>query len=183
MNQQLKIPPSHNKLCREGALERLSRHGIEGKRVYLIDLIPLIEMIWAGGQVKAEKIDFLYNFIKRHINHINRLAGYVVLSMADAINFTGPYLNSRPNMALLKKLRECIIPVRIGVVRNDYGDIMARRIVAACLNILSITLAQYPHELQNTCCLEEREMYLDIMQTFGTYYFKEDKPISEWIIQ
>ena len=85
MNQQLKIPPSHNKLCREGALERLSRHGIEGKRVYLIDLIPLIEMIWAGGRVKAEKIDFLYNFIKRHINHINRLAGYVVLSMADAI--------------------------------------------------------------------------------------------------
>ena len=106
-------------------MARLSRYGIEGKQIYLIDLIPLIEMIWAGGQAKAEKIDFLYNFIKRHINHINRLAGYVVLSMADAINFTGPYLTSRPNMALLKKLRECIIPVRIGEVNNDYGDIIS----------------------------------------------------------
>ena len=179
MNRQLKIPHFRDRLCREGALARLSRYGIEGKRVYLIDLIPLIEMIWAGGQLQAEKIDFLYNFIKMHIDHINRLAGYMVLSMPDAINFAAPYLTSRPNMTYLKKLRDCIVPLRLGEGRNDYGDMIARRIVVACRNILSIALAKYPHALQNKCCSEERDMYTDIMETFGAYYFEEDKAISK----
>lgn len=172
MNQHLTIPHFKGRLCREGALARLSRYGIEGKRVYLIDLIPLIEMIWAGGQMQAEQIGFLYNFIKRQIDHVNCLAGYVVLSMADGINFVAPYLSSKPNLAHLKKLRDCIVPVRLGWMRNDYGDIIARRIVVACLNMLSMTLAKYPHELQNKCCSEERKMYLDIMETFGPYYFE-----------
>jgi hypothetical protein len=179
MDQHPKISHSSNTLCREAALARLSRYGIEGKRVYLIDLIPLIEMIWAGGQAQAEKIDFLYNFIKPHISHINRLAGYEALSVADAINFTAPYLASRPNMAHLKKLRECIIPLRFGEVRSDYGDMVERWIVSACRNILSTTLTRYPHELRKKCCSEEGGMFLDILETFSAYHYKEDKSISE----
>lgn len=183
MDQHPKILHARITLCREAALARLSRCGIEGKRVYLIDLIPLIEMIWAGGQLQAEKMDFLYHFIKPHISHINHLAGYETLSVADAINFTAPYLAARPNMAHLKKLRECIIPLRFGDLRNDYGDMVERRIVSACRDILSIVVARYPHELRKKCCSEEGNMFLDILETFSAYHAKGDKPISEggWI--
>lgn len=171
MIQQLSIPRFKDRLCREGALERLSLYGIEGKRVYLMDLIPLIEMIWAGGQLQPEKIDFLDHCIKQHLRHINQMAGYLVLSMADATRFTAPYLASHPNMANLKKIRECIMPVRLGEIRNEYGDTIMRRIMSACLNLLSISLEQFPHDLQNKYCAEERGMYLDILDSFSAYYY------------
>lgn len=171
MIQQLTIPRFRNGLCREDALALLSVYGIKGKRVYLIDLIPLIEMIWAGGQLQPEKIDFLDHYIKQHLRHINQMAGYLVLSMSDATRFTAPYLTAYPNMAHLKKIRECIEPVRFGETRNDYGDLMMRRILSACLNLLSISMAQFPHELQNENCVKERGLYLDIMESFATYYY------------
>ena len=171
MIQQLTISRFRIGLCREDALFRLSLYGIEGKRVYLIDLIPLIEMIWAGGQLQPEKIDFLDHYIKQHNRHINQMAGYLVLSMADATQFTAPYLASHPNMANLIKIRECIMPVRLGETGNDYGDMIMRRIMSACLNLLSISLEQFPHDLQNEYCAEERGMYLDILDGFSTYYY------------
>lgn len=171
MIQQLTIPSLKNGLCREDALARLSLYGIKGKRVYLIDLIPLIEMTWAGGGRQPEKIDFLDHYIKQHLRHINQMAGYLVLSMADATQFTAPYLASHPNMAHLKKIRECIMPVRLGETRNAYGDMIMRRIISACLNLLSISLAQFPHDFQNEYCVEERGMYVDILDSFGTYYY------------
>ncbi len=81
MIQTLTIPKFSNKLAREGALERLRRYSIEGKRIYLIDLIPLIEMIWAGDRVRvaSTQIEFLYQYANRHLGHINAMAGYLLV--------------------------------------------------------------------------------------------------------
>jgi len=171
MIQQLTIPHYRNGLCREDELIRLSLYGIKGKRVYLIDLIPLIEMIRAGGQLQPEKIDYLDHYIEKHLRHINQMAGYLVLSMADATQFTAAYLTAHPNMAHLKEIRKCIAPVRFGETRNEYGDLIMRRILSACLNLLSISLAQFPRDYHNEYCSEERSMYLDIMESFGTCYY------------
>lgn len=179
MIQQLTIPHFRNGLCREDALIRLSLYGIKGKRVYLIDLIPLIEMIRAGGQLQPEKIDYLEHYIKKHLRHINQMAGYLVLSMADATQFTAPYLTAHPNMAHLKKIRECIAPVRFGETRNEYGDLIMGRILSACLNLLSISLAQYPDELHDEHCSGERGMYLDIMESFGTHSYGARNPLEK----
>jgi hypothetical protein len=54
-----------------------------------------------------------------------------------------------------------------------------RRIVSACRNILFITVARYPHELRKKRCSKEWDMFLDIMETFSAYHFKESKLIPE----
>jgi hypothetical protein len=179
MIQQLSIPHIRNGLCREEALMRLGLFGIKGKRVYLIDLIPLIEMIRAGGQLQSEKIDYLDHYTKQHLRHINQMAGYLLLSMADATQFTAPYLIAHPDMTHLKKIRECITPVRLGETRNDYGDLIMRRILSACLDLLSISLAQYPDELRGEYCSEERSMYLDILESFGTHSHGARNPLEK----
>jgi hypothetical protein len=179
MIQQLSIPHIRNGLCREDALMRLSLFGIKGKRVYLIDLIPLIEMIRAGGQLQPEKIDYLDHYTKQHLRHINQMAGYLLLSMADATQFTAPYLLAHPDMAHLKKIRECITPVRLGETRNDYGDLTMRRILSACLKLLSISLAQYPDDVHDEYCSEERGMYLDIMESFGMHGYEAKNPLGK----
>lgn len=35
--------------AREETIEKLRGYGIEGPLIYLIDIIPLIEMLWADG--------------------------------------------------------------------------------------------------------------------------------------
>ena len=74
-------------------------------------------------------------------------------------------------MAHLKKMGECIIPVRFGETRSDYADMIMIRFISACLNLLSISMAQFPHELQNENCVKERGLYLDLMESFATYYY------------
>jgi hypothetical protein len=169
MIQELTIPGRRNKLARENALERLRRFGIEGKRIYLIDLVPLIEMIWAGGRISSETIEFLYKYAKSHIRHINAMAGYLLIKSTDAANFSAPYLASPPNMSTLKQIRECIVPVRLGETPNDYGDMIMNRIMAGCREILSISVAKHPNELHLICSSKEMDKYLDIKRTFSTY--------------
>jgi hypothetical protein len=154
---------------RECALERLRRFGVEGKRIYLIDLIPLIEMIWAGGRIVSEPIELLYQYANRHLCHINAMAGYLLLTTTDATNLAAPYLTSRPDMAVIKRIRECIVPVRLGETRNDYGDMIMNRIMSACREILSMSVTKVHLELQHVHCSEEIDMYLDIMKTFRDY--------------
>ena len=49
---------------RETALAELRRFGIRGPNVYLIDLIPLIEMVWADGRAQPAELDHLETFVR-----------------------------------------------------------------------------------------------------------------------
>jgi hypothetical protein len=40
------------KMMRRDAIAELAKHGIKGAQIYLIDLIPLIEMMWADGRIQ-----------------------------------------------------------------------------------------------------------------------------------
>ena len=62
-------------LLYEEAIEELESYGITGAQIYLIDLIPLIEMIWADGKAQGAEISLLADFLKKHVEHINALAG------------------------------------------------------------------------------------------------------------
>jgi hypothetical protein len=48
--------PDSSPPTREQALAILRRHGIRGAEVYLIDLIPLVEMIWADGKAQESEV-------------------------------------------------------------------------------------------------------------------------------
>jgi hypothetical protein len=156
-------------LERETALERLRRYGIEEQKIYFIDLVPLIEMVWAEGRIGYDQLTFLYDFTKRHVKHINDVTGYAVLNKDDAIAFAKPLLAVHPDMTILKKIRECIVPVRLGEARNDYGDMIMSRIMSACRELLSRAMAEHPAGLHDLYCRNEIEMYLDITRTFSVY--------------
>ena len=72
---------------RQRAIDELEQHGIRGPNVYLIDIIPLIEMIWADGRVQEGELEILKDFLHAHVSRINRMAGYEVLTYEKARNF------------------------------------------------------------------------------------------------
>ena len=62
-------------LTRQEAIDRLRDFGIQGEQVYLIDLIPLVEMIWADGSAQQSEVAIFETYLEQHIARINTLAG------------------------------------------------------------------------------------------------------------
>jgi hypothetical protein len=152
----------------EEAIEELGRFGINGAQVYLIDLIPLIEMIWADGKAQDAEVSILADYLKKHVKRINALAGYEALSLDAAKAFVTKFLEKRPDPQLLATLRSFIAPVRLAA---SYPDIRARlkaSLLAACLDIASSSVTDYPYGLHDRFNPDEKNCFFEILESFST---------------
>ena len=82
---------------REEITGQLKSFGITGKDVYFIDYIPLIEMIWADGEPQQGEIDIFYDFLEKHVAHLNKMAGYSAFRLEEAAQFVSGLLKERPS--------------------------------------------------------------------------------------
>ncbi len=121
-------------LTRQEAVAKLKQHGIRGPQIYLIDVIPLIEMIWADDCVQESETQLLYDYLERHVKHINQLCGAQVISLEEARAFVDRFTNERPDAELLRVLRNLIEPVR-STSDDDYYKAIKKSLLAQCLNI------------------------------------------------
>lgn len=154
---------------RKEALEELARLGIEGETVYLIDMIPLIEMIWADGQVQAGEITILDHWIRQQVQHLNQMAGYEMIGLADSIRFAKRFLSVRPDPDHLRKIRQCIGPVRLNTPGTNYGKKLLKRILSACMDIAASSVTEYPYGFRDRFNKSEKALFLDILATFRKY--------------
>jgi hypothetical protein len=120
---------------RAEALDRLARFGIRGAEAYLVDLIPLIEMIWADGDAQPEETEELYAYLRRHVARLNDLAGYTMLKEADARAFVQRFLRDRPDPALLAELRALVAPLRLSSSSEADNEAVRSCLLASCLHI------------------------------------------------
>lgn len=154
-------------LSRPEAVERLAQHGIAGADVYLLDVLPLIEMMWADGLVQAPEMDLLDAFIAEHVAAVNALAGAKVLSVEDAQRFSSRFLDTRPDEALMEELRSLIPPVRLS--SSDVAGNEARRqaIIEWCLDIGAACVSEYPYADRDRFKNTEKERFLAIVRALG----------------
>lgn len=151
---------------RAEALQRLARFGIRGAEAYLVDLVPLVEMIWADGDAQPEEVEELLGFARRHVQRLNDLAGYTMLEEADARAFVERFLRERPDPALLAELRALIAPLRLS--SSDEGDNEALRssLLASCLLIAARSPA--PGGARRRITGAERAAFFEILDALET---------------
>lgn len=152
----------------EEAIEELGRFGISGAQVYLIDLIPLIEMIWADGKAQDAEVSILADFLKKHVKHINTMAGYEALSLDAAKAFVTKFLEKRPDPQLLATLRSFIAPVRLATSDPDKRERLKASLLAACLDIASSSVSDYPYGLHDRFNPDEKNCFFEILESFST---------------
>jgi hypothetical protein len=152
----------------EEAIEELGRFGISGAQVYLIDLIPLIEMIWADGKAQDAEVSILADFLKKHVKHINAMAGYEALSLDAAKAFVTKFLEKRPDPQLLATLRSFIAPVRLATSDPDKRERLKASLLAACLDIASSSVSDYPYGLHDRFNPDEKNCFFEILESFST---------------
>ena len=152
----------------EEAIEELEHFGITGAQVYLIDLIPLIEMIWADGKAQDAEVSILADYLKNHVKHINAMAGYEALSLETAKAFVTKFLEKRPDPELLATLRSFIAPVRLATSDPDKREKLKASLLAACLDIASSSVADYPYGLNDRFNPDEKNCFFEILKSFST---------------
>jgi hypothetical protein len=154
-------------MSRHEALAKLASFGIEGSDVYLIDVMPLLEMIWADGRVQPEELQLLDTFLRAHVKNVNDLAGESVITFDQANHFARRFLTERPDPALLGLLRR-IVPLVASQNENGVMSMARRRtMLDFCLDIGAACVAEYPHGDHERFCREEKELFESIFRTLS----------------
>jgi len=150
---------------REEALSILKGFGIEGERIYLIDVIPLLEMIWADGKAQDVEVALLREFLREHVERVNQTAGDDILNLPMAFDFVRGFLKERPDPRLMETLRSFVAPVRLassdGAVNSELRDSLLK----ACLDIAASAVLSYPYDLHERFNLAEKRCYFEIVRS------------------
>ena len=104
------------------ALVELEQYGITNQDVYLIDLIPLIEIIWADGMTQSSELEILDQHLVQHVAHVNKVADCEILTLSYARSFVKRFMNTRPDPKLLETLRGFIKRVRMNSSSEELND-------------------------------------------------------------
>jgi hypothetical protein len=149
------------------AVEELERFGITGAYIYLIDLIPLIEMIWADGQAQGAEVSLLTDYLRKQVSRINDLAGYQALTLDEANAFVKKFLENRPSPELLAMLRSFVAPVRLKSSGPVKRDKLKESLLAACLDIAASSVSEHPSGLQERFTREEKRCFFEILKSLS----------------
>ncbi len=166
-------------MTRQDAIDRLHDFGIYGEQVYLIDLIPLVEMIWSDGYAQEAEINIFETYLTQHVNRINGLAGYKMLTIESAHAFVQRFLTDRPSEKLLETLRSLIPPVRLTSSDTDGNDKLRSSLLQGCLDIAASSVTQDPSEAVDRFCSAEKQCWFEIFDTLhGTEHGVPVRPVT-----
>lgn len=148
-------------LTKDEALAELARRGIIGPDVWLLDVLPLVEMAWSDGAIQPEERQLIAAFLEEHVEAVNREAGQAVASMASASAFVQRFLATRPTAQEFRELRMMLRVLRLA---GPQREVRARRIVEAASNVGGVSPSpsdpRTPWDRAEVQCLWELEASL-----------------------
>ena len=155
----------NEEISREEVLKQLSTFGITGKDLYFIDYIPLIEMIWADGQAQQGELDIFFEYIEKHVAHLNKIAGYPAFRLEEAVQFVSGFLEERPSPDILKTLRNLAACTTLCIANKNGSNRVAldKSLLAACIDIAASCVTEYPYGLHDRFNKAEKKCLFEIL--------------------
>lgn len=145
------------------ALDKLGQVGISHDMVYLIDLVILAQMAWADGSVQDAECALLYDYLNRHITHINRLAGYQLINPQAARDFVHQLAVNKPSKHMLETIHQ-VLPALYEHKNIEEAEQKKKEILDACLDIASSSVINYPYGLRERFSEEEKACYHQLVE-------------------
>jgi hypothetical protein len=145
---------------RVGELEaQLRQLGISSEQVDLLELIPLVEMIWADGHAADAELSLLDLYIEELTERINADRERPI-DVPQIESFVLPFLEQPPRQELLQTMRN--IGLQRLLERPD-AEARKQRLLAACLDIGSAAVKQYPYPMGERFSSDEKRTFFDIL--------------------
>lgn len=142
----------------------LQRHQLHPKTVYLLELIPLIEIIWADGMNQEQEISILQDFTVRHLANLSHAAdGLEVISVEEANSFIDHFMSQRPSKELLSDLKGLAMEKLEANLSSTTRD----QIIAYCMDIAAACVTEYPYSASERVQAQEKAIIAELIKTLG----------------
>jgi hypothetical protein len=145
-----------------------AEHGITGGQVYLLELIPLIEMVWADGRSQKAEMDLVYRAVLDRMAGLSREAhGEAVVTVEEANAFLDRFLHTRPSPELLRRLRELAGPLVFSDADPAANEQRKDTLLELCMDIAAASVHHYPFGARERFMQAEKDLLLDLMRTLN----------------
>jgi hypothetical protein len=151
---------------RQEAIEDLSLFGIKEPYTYLLDIIPLVEMIWADGDAHESELAILDDYLHKRVPQINEMAGYKVMTFEDAQAFAYRFIRQKPLPEFLRTLRSLVGPVILSSSDSHFVEPLLKLMFEACIDIAANAVRKYPYGLHDRFDSDEKRCFYEIIMTF-----------------
>lgn len=153
-------------LTREDACAMLeTEFGIAGTDIYLLPLIPLIEMAWADGEPQGAELTLLYEFSLHHVAELDREAGGLDVLSADQVNaFLARFIDTPPPAGQLKRIRTLALPVIFDHSDPVVNERRRSQLLSYCLDIGAAVVREYPYGLHERFSGPKKALMLDLVE-------------------
>jgi hypothetical protein len=142
-------------------------HGVSGGEVYLLELVPLIEMAWADGPPRPAEVQLLYEFALRRMAELDGEAGGVDVLTAHQVNaFLDRHLGQRPDPERLKSLRRLAMAFIFEHSDPGVNERRRRAILEYCLDIGAASVGRYPYGRHERFGARKKALMLELVETF-----------------
>ena len=158
---------------REEAIQDLSLFGIKEPNAYLIDIIPLIEMIWADGEAHESELAILDEYLHKRVQQINEMAGYAAIDFQGAQAFAYQFIRQKPLPEFLRTLRSLVGPIIMSSSDSRYVEPLTKLMFEACIDIAANALRKYPYGLHDRFDSDEKRCFYEIIMTFIDFKWPE----------
>lgn len=140
---------------------------LEDSDFYFLELIPLIEMIWADNQNQEPELNLLYKFTTEHIARICNEAGSPNLITVDQANdFLDRFAHTKPEQRVLELLKQLVIESWQTQRDSEQKEITKQSILDYCLDIAASCVDAYPYEHHQRVTTVEKQLLQELMIGF-----------------
>jgi hypothetical protein len=153
----------HTQLRQEAlrVLEEDSR--LSERMIYLLDVLPLVEMLWADGRCQQAERILIDEYLREHVAWLNaQVPGSRILEDADIDRFVAEFIERRPPAALLDALSEFAYAQHASG-RSAVPD-SRERVIDFSLDIASAAVTTYPFGPHERFEPEEKKIFMKLVR-------------------
>ena len=129
---------------------------------YFLDLMPLIEIIWADGKNQDAELALLYKFTIEHIANLDKAAGSPVVTVDDANDFLDRFAHQKPPAALLSRLQHLAVHAL-----NSEHEYARKNIMEYSMDIAAACTLRYPYGMQERINTSEKILLDKLFEAFN----------------
>ena len=138
----------------------IENNNLPASSIYLLELVPLIEMIWADGKNQTHEVNILQQFTIKHLANLSEEAeGLEVVSVDEANLFIDHLLSERPSKQLMADLKG----LAIERMRQRGDPVKNKLVIDYCMDIAAACVSQYPYQPNDRIREEEKLLLREVI--------------------
>lgn len=157
-------------MSREKIVDTLVRdHHLDVEQAYLLNLIPVIELMWADDRLQQAEISLLYEYAIQWVSLLSADSdGAQVVSIAQVNQFIERYTHERPAPKLLAALGELAHQFMEAAPETMLNNGRDQQLIDHCLDIAAASVTQYPYDRRSRITSAEKKLLTQLISRLSS---------------